>query len=92
MTSDVLPDGTVAGVALVEPVYDTSSGDRVGTRTVNPVTGAAYTPTGTLQACTPDGCTATTTALVLCDTAADGTVTHFVRTTTYDCESAAGRH
>ncbi|MFI2300168.1 hypothetical protein ACH5AL_15195 [Actinacidiphila glaucinigra] len=85
---DVLPDGTVAGVALVEPVYDTISGDRVGTRTVNPVTGAAYTPGGTLQPCQPDGCNATTTAQVLCDEAADGTLTHFVRATTYDCEGA----
>ncbi|MGW3736670.1 hypothetical protein [Streptomyces sp. NPDC005148] len=85
---DVLPDGTVAGVALVEPMYDTISGDRVGTRTVNPATGAPYTPTGTLQACQPDGCNATTTALVLCDTAGDGTVTSFVRSTTYDCEGA----
>ncbi|MEH0402856.1 hypothetical protein ACFY7V_03455 [[Kitasatospora] papulosa] len=83
---DVLPDGTVAGVALVEPIYDTNTGARVSTRTVNPATGADYTPAGTLQACAPDGCTATTTALVLCDTAGDGTVTTFVRSTTYDCE------
>ncbi|MEU0181417.1 hypothetical protein ABZ312_09530 [Streptomyces sp. NPDC006207] len=85
---DVLPDGTVAGVALVEPIYDTNTGDRVGTRTVNPVTGAAYTPVGTLQPCQPDGCNATTSALVLCDEAPDGTLTHFVRATTYDCEGA----
>lgn len=73
-------------VALVEPIYDTISGDRVGTRTVNPATGAAYVPTGTLGPCSPDGCNATTTALVLCDVAGDGTATAFVRTTTYDCE------
>ncbi|MEU6628463.1 hypothetical protein ABZ905_09225 [Streptomyces parvus] len=83
---DVLPDGTVAGVALVEPIYDTNTGARVATRTVDPATGTDYAPTGTLQACTPDGCTATTTALVLCDTAGDGTITAFVRTSTYDCE------
>ncbi|WP_411092318.1 hypothetical protein [Streptomyces sp. 049-1] len=85
---DVLADGTVAGVALVEPIYDTISGDRVGTRTVDPATGAAYTPTGTLQACQPDGCNATTTVLVLCDTDAGGEATQFVRATTYDCEGA----
>ncbi|MFH8577123.1 hypothetical protein [Streptomyces zaomyceticus] len=85
---DVLPDGTVAGVALVEPIYDTISGARVSTRTVNPATGAAYVPTGSLGPCSPDGCNATTSALVLCDTAGDGTVTAFVRTTTYDCEGA----
>ncbi|MER6975699.1 hypothetical protein [Streptomyces carpinensis] len=50
---DVLPDGTLAGVALVEAIYDASSGERVGTRTVDPVTGAPYTPVGTLQACLP---------------------------------------
>ncbi|MGW6460398.1 hypothetical protein ACWF94_31500, partial [Streptomyces sp. NPDC055078] len=86
---DVLPDGTVAGVALVEPVYDTNTGARVSTRTVDPATGAAYVPTGTLGPCSAsDGCNATTVALVLCDVAGDGTATTFVRTTTYDCEGA----
>lgn len=85
---DVLADGTVAGVALVEPIYDTSSGARVGTRTVDPVTGATYTPQGTLGPCSPDGCNAITSVLVLCDTAGDGTATQFVRATTYDCEGA----
>jgi hypothetical protein len=85
---DVQADGTVAAVALVEPVYDTTTGDRVGTRTVDPVTGAPYLPVGTLQPCQPDGCTATTAALILCDVAPDGTATQFVRATTYDCEGA----
>lgn len=83
---DVLADGTVAGVALVEPIYDTGTGDRLSTRTVDPATGDPYVPAGTLQQCQPDGCNATTTTLVLCDTAGDGTVTPFVRSTTYDCE------
>lgn len=48
---DVLPDGSVAGLALIEPVYDTITGDRVGTRTVDPVTGAPYVPAGTLGPC-----------------------------------------
>ncbi|MDP4501061.1 hypothetical protein [Nonomuraea turcica] len=85
---DVLADGTVAGVALVEPIYDTTSGDRIGTRTVDPVSGAAYVPAGTLRPCSPDGCNATTTAQVLCDVQADGTAVQFVRATTYDCEGA----
>ena len=85
---DVLPDGTVAGVALVEALYDASSGARVGTRTVDPVTGAAYAPQGTLGPCSPDGCNATTDSLILCDVAADGTATPFVRAITYDCEGA----
>ncbi|MBL0777841.1 hypothetical protein G6541_11075 [Streptomyces albidoflavus] len=83
---DVLPDGAVAGVALVEPVYDTNTGVRVATRVVDPSTGDPYTPAGELRACDSDGCNATTTALVLCDTAPDGTVVHFVRATTYDCQ------
>ena len=85
---DVLADGTIASVALVEPIYDTNTGARVGTRTVDPVTGATYTPVGTLQPCQPDGCNATTTAQVLCDTATNNTVTHFMRATTYDCQGA----
>ncbi|MFI2434640.1 hypothetical protein [Streptomyces sp. NPDC018693] len=48
---DVLADGTVAGLVLVEPVYDTSSGARVATRTVDPATGADYTVQGTLTDC-----------------------------------------
>jgi hypothetical protein len=63
---DVLADGTVAATVLVEPVYDTISGDRVGTRTVDPVTGAAYTPQGTIQPCVPpEQCSCET--LLLCD-------------------------
>ncbi|MFF4900435.1 hypothetical protein [Streptomyces sp. NPDC001068] len=71
---DVLPDGTVAGLALVEPVYDTVSGDRVGTRIVSPTTGAAYTPTGTLGLCSPpDTCTRQISTVHRCDdTDADG--------------------
>lgn len=66
---DVLPDGTVAGLALVEPVYDTSSGERVGTRIVDPVTGAVYTPAGTLGLCSSpdDGCARQITVSSLCD-------------------------
>ncbi|WP_413808121.1 hypothetical protein [Streptomyces sp. OE57] len=85
---DVLPDGTVAGVALVEPVYDATSGDRLATRIVDPVTGDAYVPVGTLGPCAPDGCNATTAAQVLCDVQADGTAVQFTRATTYDCQGA----
>ncbi|MEU0947644.1 hypothetical protein ABZ379_33830 [Streptomyces canus] len=81
---DVLADGTVVGQALVEAVYDTSSGDRVGTRTVDPATGAVYTPQGTLQPCPPpDSCTCET--LLLCDTTTTEVVTflrHICRTCT----------
>ncbi|MFF5968270.1 hypothetical protein ACFY64_32010 [Streptomyces collinus] len=81
---DVLADGTVAGQALVEAVYDSSSGDRVGTRTVDPATGAAYVPQGILQPCPPpDSCTCET--LLLCDTTPTEVVTflrHLCRTCT----------
>ncbi|MEC3994995.1 hypothetical protein VSR01_16240 [Actinacidiphila sp. DG2A-62] len=63
---DVLADGTVAAQALVEAVYDTSTGLRVGTRTVNPVTGADYLVQGTLQPCPPpEQCSCET--VLLCD-------------------------
>lgn len=72
---DVLPDGSVAGQALVEAVYDTNSGERVGTRVVDPVTGADYTPQGVLGPCPQDEACASpttpTTTVGLC--LADGT-------------------
>ncbi|MER6557889.1 hypothetical protein ABT300_09000 [Streptomyces sp. NPDC001027] len=71
---DVLVDGTVAGVALVEPVYDTATGQRVATRTVDPATGATYTPTGTLGPCAADGCARQVVQTTRCDDAdGDGT-------------------
>ncbi|MFF5668802.1 hypothetical protein ACFY8S_01475 [Streptomyces hygroscopicus] len=73
---DVLPDGTVAATVLVEPIYDTSSGARVGTRIVDPATGTEYTPTGTLTVCgaPADGCTRQITVRSMCDdTTGDGT-------------------
>ncbi|MCX4458672.1 hypothetical protein OOK58_42955 [Streptomyces sp. NBC_01728] len=72
---DVLPDGTVAGLALVEPVYDTVSGDRVGTRIVDPTTGAAYTPTGTLGVCgATDQCARQISTRTRCDDTTGGGV------------------
>ncbi|MYR62700.1 hypothetical protein GTY54_43035 [Streptomyces sp. SID625] len=53
---DVKDDGTVAGTVLVEPIYDARSGERVGTRVVDPTTGAPYTPQGTLQPCPDSTC------------------------------------
>ncbi|MFJ5890284.1 hypothetical protein [Streptomyces californicus] len=72
---DVLADGTVAGQVLVEPIYDTGSGERVGTRTVDPVTGDPYTVAGALGPCpTSSDCaeeTTPTATVGLC--LADGT-------------------
>ncbi|MGV2914548.1 hypothetical protein [Streptomyces alfalfae] len=61
---DVLADGTVAATVLLEPVYDAATGARVGTRTVDPVTGADYLVTGELQACPPpEACSCETVPL-----------------------------
>jgi hypothetical protein len=63
---DVLADGTVAATVLLEPIYDATSGARIGTRTVDPVTGADYAVTGELQACPPpEACSCET--VLLCD-------------------------
>jgi hypothetical protein len=83
---DVLPDGTVAGQALVEAVYDTTSGDRVGTRTVVPATGATYAVQGTLQPCPPpEQCSCRT--VLLCHTPDGGEPVPFLR---HICSSCTG--
>ncbi|MEU5497973.1 hypothetical protein [Streptomyces griseofuscus] len=71
---DVLPDGTVAGVAQVESIYDANTGARLSTRIVNPTTGATYTPTGTLTVCQPPAdCARQVTQVTRCDdTTGDG--------------------
>ncbi|WP_433379416.1 hypothetical protein [Streptosporangium sp. CA-115845] len=79
---DLLADGT-AVLVLVEPIYDTNTGDRVGTRLVDPVTGDPYTPVGTLGPCAADGCNASTTSQLLCDDNGP-----FARATTHDCTGA----
>ncbi|MFI9591203.1 hypothetical protein [Nonomuraea sp. NPDC052265] len=85
---DVMPDGTVVGLALVEPVYDTNTGARVATRTVDPATGADYTPTGTLGPCaTGSGCGSVDTQL-LCDVDGAGAATPFLRAIVYNCDGA----
>ncbi len=72
---DVLPDGTIAGLAQVESIYDANTGARLSTRIVNPTTGATYTPTGTLGLCSPpaDDCARQITQVTHCDdTTGDG--------------------
>jgi hypothetical protein len=82
---DVLPDGTVAALVAVEPVYDASTGQRVATRTVDPVTGEAYTVQGELTQCpTEGGCDSHTE--LLCDApAGGGEPVRFLRRYSYDC-------
>ncbi|MFC7791414.1 hypothetical protein [Streptomyces cinereoruber] len=81
---DVLPDGTVAATVLVEPIYDTNTGERIATRTVDPITGADYTPQGTLQQCDPPPCL-TCETLTLCDQIPDDSV-RFLRTLCRNCQ------
>ncbi|MFC8882984.1 hypothetical protein ACFT54_10210 [Streptomyces cinereoruber] len=81
---DVLADGTVAGTALVEPVYDTNTGERIATRTVDPATGDLYTVQGTLQQCDPPPCL-TCETLTLCDQVPDDSV-RFLRTLCRNCQ------
>ncbi|MFI1954804.1 hypothetical protein ACH437_23650 [Streptomyces xinghaiensis] len=71
---DVLADGAVAATVLVEPIYDTSSGARIGTRIVDPSTGADYVPTGVLGPCSANGPCRDNAVLLLCDTTGEGTV------------------
>lgn len=93
---DVQPDGSVAATVLLEPVYDTASGARVGTRVVDPATGATYTPTGTLAACggqaVEDRCGRQVSVRTRCDdTTGDGTAdTRYVEAWALDpCDGTA---
>lgn len=75
---DVLADGTVAGLVLIEYSY-AADGTIDSVRLVDATTGTTYTPTGTVSTC-PAGTEQPEQDVVqLCDTAADGTVTVFVR-------------
>ncbi|MFB7114833.1 hypothetical protein [Streptomyces sp. NPDC056291] len=85
---DVLTDGTVAGRVLVEPIYDTILGERVGTRTVDPATGDPYTVQGELTPCpvSSDCAEETTPAATVGLCLADGTP--IAVTVTRDCTAA----
>lgn len=75
---DVLPDGTVAGLVLIEYQYD-ENGAIASVRLVDATTGATYVPTGEITTC-PAGVQQPELDLIqLCDVAADGTSTPFVR-------------
>ncbi|MFB7496086.1 hypothetical protein ACFC09_15565 [Streptomyces sp. NPDC056161] len=90
---DVLPDGTVAATVLVEPVYDTISGDRVGTRLVDPATGAAYVQVGTLTSCgataAEPGSSVQTWPLCVLDNATGNVLQHVRAEQVYDADGAA---
>ncbi|MFD8509705.1 hypothetical protein ACFV27_00965 [Streptomyces antimycoticus] len=77
---DVLADGTVAGLVLVEYEY-APDGSLASVRLVDPGTGDPYTLQGELSIC-PAGAAAAGADLdltVLCDTLSDGTVVAFLR-------------
>lgn len=86
---DVLPDGTIAGVAAVEAVYDTNSGARVGTRVVDPATGADYAPQGTLSQCAGEPAGTDVETWPLCVLNTNGSVLQHVRAVQrYDAQGA----
>ncbi|EMF20413.1 hypothetical protein H114_32759 [Streptomyces gancidicus BKS 13-15] len=72
--------GDVHGLVLVEYQYN-QDGSLAGVRLVDPGTGATYTLQGELRRCPADAGAELPDQdlVVLCDTAADGTVTSFVR-------------
>ncbi|MER6975701.1 hypothetical protein [Streptomyces carpinensis] len=76
---DVDPDtGDVLGLVLIEYSYD-ADGSIAAVRLVDAVTGQTYSPQGQVTTC-PAGVEQWERDIVqLCDTAADGTVTAFVR-------------
>ncbi|NED83580.1 hypothetical protein G3I76_26235, partial [Streptomyces sp. SID11233] len=75
---DVGPDGEVLGLVLVEYQY-AADGSIAAVRLVDAVTGTTYTPTGEVTTC-PAGTEQPERDLVqLCDFAADGTATAFLR-------------
>ncbi|MFB7114834.1 hypothetical protein [Streptomyces sp. NPDC056291] len=75
---DVLADGTVVGLVLVEYQY-AADGSIAAVRLVDAVTGATYVPQGEVTTC-PAGVEQPERDLVqLCDIAADGSSTPFVR-------------
>lgn len=77
---DVLADGTVAGVVLVEYEYN-PDGSLAGVRLVDPADGSTYTLQGELTVC-PGGSGGPVTdpdLTVLCDVQADGTAVPFLR-------------
>ncbi|MFK0063345.1 hypothetical protein ACIQTN_29470 [Streptomyces werraensis] len=75
---DVLEDGTVAGLVLVEYQY-AADGSIASVRLVDAVTGTTYTPTGEVTTCPAGVEQPERDLLQLCDVAEDGTTTAFVR-------------
>lgn len=82
-TSDVLCDittgtGEVNGLVLIQYNYN-PDGSIASTVVINAVTGAPYTPVGTITICPTDTSTPDNDMQVLCDRQADGSLVPFVR-------------
>jgi hypothetical protein len=76
---DVLPDGTVAGLVLIEYSYATD-GTIAAVRLVDATTGTTYTPAGAITVCPGETAEAADLDLtVLCDVQADGTAVPVLR-------------
>ncbi|MFI5629219.1 hypothetical protein ACIA8E_07530 [Streptomyces sp. NPDC051664] len=90
--STVYDQDTCAHQILANVVADCETGQVIGI-SYTALDGQAYEPTGEVGQCQPTGggseqpC-GDTELLALCDTAADGTVTEFLRGLTYDCSGA----
>ncbi|MGW2951506.1 hypothetical protein [Streptomyces eurythermus] len=75
---DVDAAGDVVGLVLIEYSY-AADGTIASVRLVDATTGATYTPTGTVTTCPAGVEQPEQDALQLCDIAADGTATPFIR-------------
>lgn len=75
---DVLPDGTIAGIVLIEYTYG-PDGSVSGVRLVNASTGGTYQPQGRITACPGGDEQPEQDLVILCETRADGSVIRFLR-------------
>lgn len=75
---DVLTDGTIAGLVLVEYTYG-PDGAVTGVRLVDATTGGTYQPRGTVTACPAGDDPPEQDLVVLCETRPDGEVIRFLR-------------
>lgn len=75
---DILDDGTVAGLVLIEYTYG-PDGTVTGVRLVDATTGSTYQPRGTVTACPTGDEQPEQDLVVLCEIRPDGEVVRFLR-------------
>ncbi|MFE9127814.1 hypothetical protein ACFYOF_20805 [Streptomyces sp. NPDC007148] len=88
---DIDPSGGVLGLVLIEYTYG-ADGAVAAVRLVDATTGQTYTPQGEVTTCPADVEQPERDLVQLCDTAADGTVTAFVRDYARDENGAITGH